>query len=211
LSPFSGLFSFFVSRSCCLGGFPWPGTSWRKAARHLPFQSSPPPLNTYVQSAPAIILLVQSADRPESRTYLDFSAAPQCWDTIVRLFEENLRQMNPGRSKFEYDVQHLFLFIDNLADISCLVCVLTLQCQCLVPSPPSNCTNPFSSLSPARFCCRAPTRVALTEPPRSTMHSQRNTSRPRFLPTCKSRRVGAAAAAAGVRTNRELGGKNVSQ
>ncbi len=35
-----------------------------------------------------IILLVQTSDDAQTRTYLDFASPSQAWDSVVRLFEE---------------------------------------------------------------------------------------------------------------------------
>ena len=87
----------------------------------------PLPLPSPPAQSQHIILLIQPTDSSESRTYLDFSSPAQAWDAVVRLFEERLRAMTPVVGKLTYDVQQLFLYLDNLADLSCMMCVECLQ------------------------------------------------------------------------------------
>jgi hypothetical protein len=91
-----------------------------------------------------IILLVQPSDDPQTRTYLDFSNPSLAWDAIVRLFEERLKLLTPGVQKITYDVQQLFLYLDNLSDISCMVCVLASRpARRALPLPPPPPCAPF--------------------------------------------------------------------
>jgi hypothetical protein len=72
---------------------------------------------------------VQTADDSNSRTYLDFAAPAQAWDAITRMYEERLKVITPGVKSLSYDVHDLFRWLDNLADISCLVCVTIFLSQ----------------------------------------------------------------------------------
>jgi len=38
-----------------------------------------------------------------------------------KIFEEYLKKMNPNSPSITYDISQLFEFIDQLADLSCLV------------------------------------------------------------------------------------------
>ncbi len=73
---------------------------------------------------------MQTADDPQTRTYLDFNNPSQAWDSIVRLFEERLKLLTPGVKNITYDVQDLFRFIDTLTDISCMMCVPKAPAAC---------------------------------------------------------------------------------
>jgi len=101
---------------------------------------SPFPLQTH------IIILVQTADDSNSRTYLDFAAPAQAWDAITRMYEERLKVITPGVKSLSYDVHDLFRWLDNLADISCLVCVTYFYCSCAAPL---FCSFQCSGLTPA--------------------------------------------------------------
>ena len=39
------------------------------------------------------------------------------------MFEERIKALTPGVKTINYDVHDLFRWLDNLADMSCLVCV----------------------------------------------------------------------------------------
>ncbi len=99
-----------LHRPCCQ----LPHVPARRAPRAAPFPRAP-------QSH--TIILLQTADDSNSRTYLDFARPAQAWDAITRMFEERLKVISPGVKTLSYDVQDLFRWLDNLADVSCLVCV----------------------------------------------------------------------------------------
>lgn len=42
---------------------------------------------------------------------------------MVRIYEEHAKAVNPHTRTITYDVQDLFNFLDNMGDISCLMCV----------------------------------------------------------------------------------------
>ncbi|XP_048186468.1 enhancer of rudimentary homolog [Perognathus longimembris pacificus] len=67
------------------------------------------------------ILLVQPTKRPEGRTYADYESVNECMEGGCKMYEEHLKSMNPNSTSITYDVSQLFDFIDNLADLSCLV------------------------------------------------------------------------------------------
>ena len=62
-----------------------------------------------------------------SRARLFFSWHPhpqaQAWDSVTSMFEERIKALTPGVKTINYDVHDLFRWLDNLADMSCLVCV----------------------------------------------------------------------------------------
>ena len=67
------------------------------------------------------ILLVQPSKKPESRTYSDFESVAECVEGVCKIFEEHLKRINPNSPSITYDIAQLFDFIDQLADLSCLV------------------------------------------------------------------------------------------
>uniref|UniRef100_A0A8C2LFA6 Enhancer of rudimentary homolog n=1 Tax=Cricetulus griseus TaxID=10029 RepID=A0A8C2LFA6_CRIGR len=67
------------------------------------------------------ILLVQPTKRPEGRTYTDYESVNECIETVCKMYEEHLKRMNPNSPSITNDISQLFDFIDDLADLSCLV------------------------------------------------------------------------------------------
>ncbi|XP_046550935.1 enhancer of rudimentary homolog isoform X1 [Haliotis rubra] len=67
------------------------------------------------------ILLVQPTIRPETRTYSDYESLNECLEGICKIFEEHLKRSNPQSCQITYDISQLFDFVDDLADLSCLV------------------------------------------------------------------------------------------
>uniref|UniRef100_A0A8B9WJ38 Enhancer of rudimentary homolog n=1 Tax=Bos mutus grunniens TaxID=30521 RepID=A0A8B9WJ38_BOSMU len=61
------------------------------------------------------ILLVQPTKRPEGRTYADYESVNECMEGVCKMYEEHLKRMN------QQPLSQLFDFIDDLADLSCLV------------------------------------------------------------------------------------------
>ncbi|XP_037100631.1 enhancer of rudimentary homolog [Syngnathus acus] len=67
------------------------------------------------------ILLVQPTKKPEGRTYADYESVNECMEGVCKMYEEHLKRMNPNSPSITYDISQLFDFIDDLADLSCLV------------------------------------------------------------------------------------------
>lgn len=95
------------------------------------------------------ILLVQPTKRPEGRTYADYESVNECMEGrivlliikgkinvmnnsnaefffslikgVCKMYEEHLKRMNPNSPSITYDISQLFDFVDDLADLSCLV------------------------------------------------------------------------------------------
>uniref|UniRef100_A0AAQ4PCN0 Enhancer of rudimentary homolog n=1 Tax=Gasterosteus aculeatus aculeatus TaxID=481459 RepID=A0AAQ4PCN0_GASAC len=59
--------------------------------------------------------------RPEGRTYADYESVNECMEGVCKMYEEHLKRMNPNSPSITYDISQLFDFIDDLADLSCLV------------------------------------------------------------------------------------------
>lgn len=67
------------------------------------------------------ILLVQPTQSKKSRTFDDYETVNAAMDGVCRLFEQKLKERFPNRRNITYDINDLFGFIDELADLSCLV------------------------------------------------------------------------------------------
>ncbi|XP_037960993.1 enhancer of rudimentary homolog isoform X2 [Teleopsis dalmanni] len=67
------------------------------------------------------ILLVQPGILPETRTFSDFETVNECMEGVCRIFEEHLKHNNPNAPTITYDIRQLFDYMDQLADISCLI------------------------------------------------------------------------------------------
>ncbi|KAG8222370.1 hypothetical protein J437_LFUL002989 [Ladona fulva] len=67
------------------------------------------------------ILLVQPGMKPETRTYSDYETVNECMEGVCKIYEEHLKRQNPNTPSITYDISQLFDFIDQLADLSCLV------------------------------------------------------------------------------------------
>ncbi|XP_062432909.1 enhancer of rudimentary homolog isoform X2 [Rhea pennata] len=79
------------------------------------------------------ILLVQPTKRPEGRTYADYESVNECMEGVCKMYEEHLKRMNPNSPSITYDISQLFDFIDDLADLSCLV-LCGYSCCCTAVS-----------------------------------------------------------------------------
>lgn len=67
------------------------------------------------------ILLCQSRNKPESRTYSDYESLNECLEGVCKIYEEFLKRQNPNIPSITYDISQLFDFVDQLSDLSCLV------------------------------------------------------------------------------------------
>lgn len=68
------------------------------------------------------ILLVQPDPlNQNSRTWNDYENLNLCLEAVCRIFEDHLKQCVPTGTSIKYDITDLFKFLDNLADLSCLV------------------------------------------------------------------------------------------
>nr|XP_034357411.1 enhancer of rudimentary homolog [Arvicanthis niloticus] len=68
-----------------------------------------------------IKLLLQPTQRPEGRTYAEFESVNECMEGICKMYEEQLKRLNPFSRYITYGISQLFEFIDCLVDLSCLV------------------------------------------------------------------------------------------
>lgn len=56
-----------------------------------------------------------------TRTFSDFETVNEAMNGICQLYEQRLKQMNPGVKNITYDITELYDFIDGLQDLCCLV------------------------------------------------------------------------------------------
>eukprot|EP00803_Ostreobium_quekettii_P002972 evm.model.scf_1194EXC.6 EVM.evm.TU.scf_1194EXC.6 scf_1194EXC:41785-45782(-) len=67
------------------------------------------------------ILLIQASKNKATRTYLEYETVPLAMDGMCNLFEKKLRELNPSIRNLTYDINDLYLFMDDMEDISALV------------------------------------------------------------------------------------------
>ena len=67
------------------------------------------------------LLLIQFTENDHyTRTYLDFDTVLQAMEGLVQAYEQRLEAQSNG-DKVSYEMRDLVLFIDNLADLQCMV------------------------------------------------------------------------------------------
>lgn len=67
-----------------------------------------------------IIVLMQTTEYWGSRTYLEFESINECMDSLCRIYDGHVRCQNLDVDSQNY-LLDLFNFLDDLADISCVV------------------------------------------------------------------------------------------
>lgn len=55
------------------------------------------------------------------KVFLPFNMSCTSLLGVCKMYEEHLKRMNPNSPSITYDISQLFDFIDDLADLSCLV------------------------------------------------------------------------------------------
>eukprot|EP00890_Picochlorum_soloecismus_P000440 jgi/Picsp_1/1397/NSC_04876-R1_enhancer of rudimentary len=73
-----------------------------------------------MDSGHTIVLLQPEKDKL-SRTFYDFPTLNDALAGIAQIFENKLREVNPGRRELTYDLANLYQYIDHLPDLSILV------------------------------------------------------------------------------------------
>jgi hypothetical protein len=69
----------------------------------------------------SILLIQLNDDSDSSRSYHDFDSVGICLESISKMFERHLKNLNPLSTNITYDQEQLFAFLDQLADIRLLV------------------------------------------------------------------------------------------
>eukprot|EP00949_MAST-11_sp_MAST-11-sp1_P002869 g2869.t1 len=67
------------------------------------------------------ILLIQLSTARESRDFQDFNSVEDAINGIVNIYEENVKALNPNLPRITYTIEDLYSFIDDLAEVACLV------------------------------------------------------------------------------------------
>eukprot|EP00906_Rhabdomonas_costata_P006604 RCo009613 len=67
------------------------------------------------------IVLVQPLKNKATRTYADYETLAEALDGVCQIYETRLKQDNPQFRNITYDITDLLTFLDNIADLSCLV------------------------------------------------------------------------------------------
>jgi hypothetical protein len=52
---------------------------------------------------------------------MDFPAQATAMEAIVKMYEAKLKELNPNSPNIEYDISHLYMYLDSLHDICALV------------------------------------------------------------------------------------------
>lgn len=67
------------------------------------------------------ILLFQQEKSPISRTFYDFPSLKAAASGLTQIFENQLREYNPGKRELAYTMADLYQYIDRVPDLSMLV------------------------------------------------------------------------------------------
>ncbi|KAI6187068.1 Enhancer of rudimentary-like protein [Aphelenchoides besseyi] len=67
------------------------------------------------------ILLIQSTNKPDSRTWSDYETVEICMEAVCKIYEEHLKKCYPSENAIAYDIGEFFQFLDRFGDISCMV------------------------------------------------------------------------------------------
>mmetsp|Transcript_41508 Transcript_41508/g.50310 ORF Transcript_41508/g.50310 Transcript_41508/m.50310 type:complete len:104 (+) Transcript_41508:146-457(+) len=67
------------------------------------------------------IILLQQTPSKASRTFMDYEDIPHAMDGVCQMFEKRLKELNPQVRNITYDIDDLYNYIDQLADMSALV------------------------------------------------------------------------------------------
>ncbi|KAK8794611.1 hypothetical protein WA158_001592 [Blastocystis sp. Blastoise] len=67
------------------------------------------------------ILCIQPTPVMASRTYYDFPTATEAVNEIIRIFERELKRLNPRLVNITYDINNIFQYIDSLSEITILI------------------------------------------------------------------------------------------
>ncbi|KAJ3330132.1 hypothetical protein HDU76_006364 [Blyttiomyces sp. JEL0837] len=60
-------------------------------------------------------------DNRATRTWQDFESTQAALDSVIRLYEDKLKELNPTVKQINYEISHLYKFIDSMNDLAALV------------------------------------------------------------------------------------------
>lgn len=66
------------------------------------------------------ILFVQPGDA-HTRTFVDYETPYKCIRGVLKIYENHLREQNPESLHIVYTIYDLFVFLNELKDICCLI------------------------------------------------------------------------------------------
>lgn len=76
---------------------------------------------SYSKSYRQTLLLLQTSQKPESRTFYDFPSVEKCIEHILETFEKKTKEDNPGNLNLTYSLSDLYEYLDDVSDVMCLV------------------------------------------------------------------------------------------
>lgn len=68
-----------------------------------------------------IVLLQRKAGDVKSRTYMHFNSTASAAMGVVQVYENLLKELNPGQASVHYELEQLYGWLDNLGDCSALM------------------------------------------------------------------------------------------
>ena len=74
------------------------------------------------------IVLLQKTKNPVSRTFSDYETVQLAIDSIIKLYEQRLKELNPTVRNITYDVKDLHAYIDHMGDVVLLTYVCLSVC-----------------------------------------------------------------------------------
>eukprot|EP00658_Telonema_sp_P-2_P014546 TRINITY_DN15531_c0_g1_i1.p2 TRINITY_DN15531_c0_g1~~TRINITY_DN15531_c0_g1_i1.p2 ORF type:complete len:105 (-),score=21.63 TRINITY_DN15531_c0_g1_i1:344-658(-) len=66
------------------------------------------------------IVLRQSTNKKNTRTYEDYPTETAAFEGICKTFEGELKRLNPQVRQINYDISDLYRYIDGLGDLACM-------------------------------------------------------------------------------------------
>ena len=74
-------------------------------------------------------------DSHASRTFLEYETLAAAMDGVCLLYERELTALNPKMENIAYDISDLYSYLEQLTDVSLLMCVPGPLVACRVPLP----------------------------------------------------------------------------
>eukprot|EP00828_Plagiopyla_frontata_P044913 TRINITY_DN7507_c0_g1_i1.p1 TRINITY_DN7507_c0_g1~~TRINITY_DN7507_c0_g1_i1.p1 ORF type:complete len:105 (+),score=9.27 TRINITY_DN7507_c0_g1_i1:179-493(+) len=69
------------------------------------------------QTSNHTIVLMQQDEDSRTRTYLHYSSLGEAIESLLTLYELNLKKSNPDKQSGSYEIQDFYTFLDNLTDL----------------------------------------------------------------------------------------------
>ncbi|KYN99746.1 enhancer of rudimentary-like protein [Plasmodium gaboni] len=68
-----------------------------------------------------VVLLVQFSQKIESRTFVEYKSLKLALNGICQLYEQAIKENDPSVQRITYNMNDLFLYIDNIPKITILL------------------------------------------------------------------------------------------